>query len=90
MIKICDKAIVKPLFLIYKNCIDNCIEPDLQKKSNIVPVHKKGYKLLLQNYVPVPLLPILGKIPEKILFNSIFEYLQGNNLLCENQSGFQQ
>ena len=34
------------------------------------------------------MLPILGKILEKILFNSIFEYLQKNNFLCENQSGF--
>ena len=43
---------------------------------------------MLQNYRPVSLLPILGKILEKILFNSIFEYLQKNNFLCENQSGF--
>ena len=43
---------------------------------------------MLQNYRPVSLLPILGKILEKNLFNSIFEYLQKNNLLCENQSGF--
>ena len=32
---------------------------------------------------------MLGKIFEKILFNSIFEYLQENSLLCGNQSGFQ-
>ena len=32
MIKICEKAIVKLLFIIYKNCIDNCIDPDLWKK----------------------------------------------------------
>ena len=88
MIKICDKAIVKPLPIIYKNCIDTGIFPDLWKKSSIVPVHKKGDKQLLQDYRAVSLLPILGKILEKILFNSIFEYLQENNLLCKNQSGF--
>ena len=48
MIKICDKAIVKPLSIIYKNCIDIGIFPDLWKKSNIVPVHKKVNKQLLQ------------------------------------------
>ena len=88
MIKICDKAIVKPLSIIYKNCFDNGIFPDLWKKSNIVPVHKKGDKQLLQNYRPISLLPILGKILEKSMFISIFEYLQKNNLLCEIQSGF--
>ena len=72
-----------------QNCIDTGICPDSWKKSNIVPVHKKEDKQLLQNYRPVYLLPILGKILEKMLFNSIFEYLQENNLLSENQSGFQ-
>ena len=73
MIKICNKAIVKPLSIIYQNCIDSGIFLDLWKKSNIVPVHKKEDKQFLQNYGPVSLLPILGKILEKILFNSIFE-----------------
>ena len=90
MIKICDKAIVKSLSIIYRNCIDTGISPDFWKKSNIVPVHKKGAKQLLslQNYKPVSFLPILRISLENILFNSIFEYLQENNLLCENQSGF--
>ena len=88
MIKICDKAILEPLSRIYKNCIDTGIFPDSWKKSNIVPVHKKGDKQLLENYRPVSLLPMLGKVFEKILFNNMFEYLQENNLLCENQSGF--
>ena len=51
------------------------IFPDSWKKSNTVAVHKKRDKQLLQNYRPVSLLPILGKIIEKIFFNSIFEYL---------------
>ena len=84
MIKICDQAIVEPLSIFYKNRIDTGIFPDLWKKSNIVPVHKKADKQLLQNYRPVPLLSIFGKILEKILFNSIFEHLQKNNLLCED------
>ena len=43
---------------------------------------------MVDNYRPVSLLPILGKIFERIIFNSIFEYLEENNLLCPNQSGF--
>ena len=41
MIKICDKAIIKPLLMIYRNCIDTDIFPDIWNKCNIVPVHKK-------------------------------------------------
>ena len=36
----------------------------------------------------VSLLPICGKIFERIIFNPIFEYLEKNSLLCPNQSGF--
>ena len=53
MIKICDKAILEPLSLIYKNCIDTGIFPGSWKKTNIAPVHKKGDKQLLENYRPV-------------------------------------
>ena len=49
MIEKRDKAIVKRLSIIYKNCIETVIFPDLWDKSNIVPVHKKGDKQLLQN-----------------------------------------
>ena len=68
MIKICDKAIVKPLSITYKNYTGTSIFPDIWKKCNIVPVYKKGDKQLLQNYRPVSLLPIIGKNFEKIFF----------------------
>ena len=41
MIKICDEALVKPLSLIFTNCLETCTFPDLWKKSNIIPIHKE-------------------------------------------------
>ena len=38
MIKICDDAIIEPLSLICKNCIENGTFPAISKKSSIVPV----------------------------------------------------
>ena len=35
------------------------------------------------------MLPLFGKIFERILFNSILKYIQENDLPCEHQSGFQ-
>ena len=58
------------------------------EKTNVVPIHKKGDKQLIQNYIPVSLLPICGKIFEKLMFNSLFKYLENNNLLNPHQSGF--
>ena len=88
MIKICDEALVKPLSLIYNNCIDTGVFPDIWKKSNIVPVYKRGDKQIIDNYRPISLLPICGKILEKNLLNSIYKFFEENNLLCEHQSGF--
>ena len=88
MIKLCGQSIVKSLSIIFKNCTDHGIFRDIWKKSNIIPVHKKGDKQIIDNYGPVSLLPICGKIFEKLLFNSIFKFLDDNNLLSSNQSGF--
>ena len=62
MLKLCDKSIITPLSLLFQNCIDTRTFPDTWKKSNIVPVHKKGDKQIVDNYRPVSLLLILGKI----------------------------
>ena len=76
MIKSCDEAIVKPLSLIHKNRINTGIFPDIWNKSKIVPVYKKGDKQIIDNYRTISLLSICGKILEKILFNSIYEFLE--------------
>ena len=88
MLKLCDNSIVEPLYLIFSNCLHYGQFPDIWKKSNVVPIHKKGDKQLVNNYRPVSLLPICGKILERIIFNSIYKYLDDNNLLSSNQSGF--
>ena len=43
---------------------------------------------ITKNYQPVSLLPISSKIFEKIIFNSLFKYLEDNKFLTCNQSGF--
>ena len=88
MIKLRDNSIIPAILLIYKNCINSGIFPNIWKKSNIVPVHKKGDKQVADNYTPDSLLPIFGKILERLIFNSLFEFLHENNLLNVSQSGF--
>ena len=80
MIKICDSSIVNPL-IIFETCIREGIFPDMWKRSNACPIHKKESKNLKENYRPISLLPILGKMFEKVLFNSLYDYFINNNLL---------
>ena len=88
MIKLCSKSVVKPLSVIFNNSIDTGTFPDIWKRSNIIPVHKKGDKQIVDNYRPVSLLPIFGEILEKLLFNSIMDFLEEGSLLNSNRSGF--
>ena len=41
MLKICGPAILKPLDIIFKQCVDRFVFPSKWKKGNIVPIHKK-------------------------------------------------
>ena len=41
MIKICDAEIVIPLCLIYEKCLATGKFPEIWKKTNVLPVHKK-------------------------------------------------
>ena len=45
------------------------------KRSNIILVHKKNDKQLVENYQPISLLPIFGKYFEKIIFDKIYYFL---------------
>ena len=71
MIKICDESLLKPLLILFKNSLKLSYYPDIWKKSNIIPAHKKNDKQLVNNYRPISLLPIFGKIFEKIVFYRI-------------------
>ena len=53
-----------------------------------MPIHKKGDKQTLKNYRPVSLLPICGKIFERLIYNKMFGFFLDKGLISANQSGF--
>ena len=88
MIQLCGETISKPLEMIYKTCLQLGVYPSEWKKANIVPIHKKGDKQILKNYRPVSLLPICGKVFERLIYDEMFEFFNENELISPNQSGF--
>ena len=87
MLKVCGPSIHKPLD-IFNQCLEIGVFPSEWKKGNIVPIHKKGDKRTLKNYRTVSLLPICGKILERLMFNEMFEFFIENKLISSSQSGF--
>ena len=77
MIKICDTSTCGSLKLIFQSCLE----------ANVVLVHRKGDKQFLKIYRPISLLPIAGKIFERLLYDRMFEFFIANNLISKNQSG---
>ena len=67
MINICDTSICRPLKLIFQSCLESEKFSTEWKKANVVLVHKKGDKKILKNYRPISLIPIAGKIFERLL-----------------------
>ena len=88
MIKICDKSLLKPLTILFQNSTKSSCYPVIWKRSTIIPVHKKNDKQLVKNYRPISLLPIFGKIFEKIIFDRLYNFLLQEELLNPNQFGF--
>ena len=56
--------------------------------ANVVPIHKKEDKMLVKNYRPISLFPIFGKMFERVIYNSIFNYFQSNRFFTPSQFGF--
>ena len=64
------------------------IFPQSFKISKIIPLYKKGDHSLLTNHRPISLLPTISKVFERIIYNQMYEYLNGNNLLAEDNLDF--
>ena len=66
----------------------NATYPDIWKLANVTTIFKKGDKQLIGNYRPISLLPLCGKVFEKIIFNNLYKHLTTHHLITKNQSGF--
>ena len=87
-LKLCDDSLAKPLLDIFVLSLNSGKFPNLWKRGNIVPVHKKGSKSCIINYRPVSLLPIFSKIFEKCIYDTLYNYFEENALFSSCQSGF--
>ena len=63
--------------------------PDKLKYAKIIPIHKGDSRQIPGNYRPISLLPIIGKVFEKIVFNRVYSFVTEKNILVKNQYGFQ-
>ena len=65
VLKACSDIISPLLFKFYNIFMLKAIFPNMLKVAQVTPINKKGDSQLLENYRPVSMLPIFGKIFEK-------------------------
>ena len=73
---------------IFNDCVDQGLFPDILKRAKVVPLHKEGDETDPSNFRPISLLPVLGKIFERLIYNRIVNFLDRFDLLNCNQFGF--
>ena len=86
--------------VVLKNCepeisdvLDKCLKescfPDFRKVLSVVPVFKNvGESSTAKNYRPVSLLSVVSKVIEKLVNNTIVDYLEKCGLSSDFQYGF--
>ena len=64
------------------------VHPEPTKTPNVIPVHKKGSQLELNNYRPISLISNISKIIEKLVHKRLNSFLEANSIFYEQQFGF--
>ena len=74
---------------IIKLCVSTCKIPDSWKIATVTPLPKGGDPTNVSNFRPISVLPVPGKILERLLHSSISEHLEINSILTKKQGGYQ-
>ena len=82
------EIIAKPLTCIFNRSFQYNEIPIDWKKGIITPIFKKGSRKSVENYRPVSLTCIFGKIMEKIIKNYLETFLLDKNYINSTQHGF--
>lgn len=85
-IKKTSKHLVCPLKLIFEKSLKSGIFPSVWKRSNVIPIFKKGNKDDVTNYRPVSIISLLAKVFECVVCPVMTSHFK--NIISDAQHGF--
>ena len=86
VIRECSDELAAPLAILCRLSFDQGVFPKVWKRANIVPIHKKGTKSSPLNYRSVSLLPMFGKVVERVVCEVLYAHVKP--VLSDRQHGF--
>ena len=88
ILKDCFEKIPKQLTYLFNQSLKLAIFPQSWAIATITPIPKVGNKHLVNNWRPISIIPLIGKLMEKLCTNLLNNHLEYNNILCNEQYGF--
>ena len=88
VLKICCKALARPLRNLFFKSFKSGKFPSCWKIANVQPIPKKGEASNPGNYRPIAICSTLAKVMETIINHKLVLYLENNALLNDRQYGF--
>lgn len=76
------------LCYLFNMSLKSCKFPTAWKLANVVLIHKGQDKCNVNNYRPISLLPLPGKLLESLVHKHLIDYLENYSILTKNQWGF--
>ena len=80
--------LIPQLVYLFNLSFSTGIFPEVWKQATVIPLFKSGDRAKVENYRPISLLPLPGKLIEKIAHHQIFVFLERNHILSDKQNGF--
>ena len=88
IVKLTYSIFMKPLLHICNLSILHGVFPNELKIAKVIPLYKGGDSMLLVNYRPVSILPVLSKLFERLMYDRLFKFIEEMELLYNLQFGF--
>ena len=88
LLKLAAPCIADEVTFICNHSINNSVFPNKWKEAKVTPLYKNGSLEEVNNYRPISILPVISKVLEKHVHDSLSEFLHDFNLLHKTQSGF--
>ena len=88
MLKKLSDTISYNLMITFNQSILQGVFPDTMKLGEVIPLYKGRETDQTVNYHPISLLMTMLKVLEKIIYSSVYKFLDKNNILYESQYGF--